>query len=76
MLVENLINDFKTKKNRHPLHANDLLDYIQYKYISGELSIREYKQLFFELDKLDAEKPQSFIMNISLGNFNRVERPS
>ena len=76
MLVENLIIDFKTKKDRNPLHANDLLDYIQYKYISGELTIREYKQLFFELDKLNAEKPQSFFMNISLGNFNRVERPS
>jgi YppF-like protein len=76
MLVENLIIDFKTKKNCSPLHANDLLDFIQYKYISGELSICEYKQLFFELDKLEAEKPHFFIMNIKQGNFSRVERPS
>ena len=76
MLVENLIIDFKTKKNCSPLHANDLLDFIQYKYISGELSICEYKQLFCELDKLDAQKPQSFIMNMESANFKEVDLPS
>ena len=76
MLVENLIIDYKAKKNCSPVHANDLLDFIQSQYISGELSILEYKQLFCELDKLDAEKPHFFIMNINLGNFSKVERPS
>ena len=76
MLVENLIIDYKSKKNCSPIHANDLLDFIQSKYISDEISISEYKQLFCELDKLDAEKPQFYIMNITQGNFNRVDRPS
>lgn len=57
MLVEGLINRFKLAKKRNPSHVNELLDYIQRCYIYGELSIVEYKKLFFELDKRNAEKP-------------------
>ncbi|KMY42763.1 YppF family protein [Peribacillus loiseleuriae] len=62
MLVEDLIHRFELVKKRNPLHANELLDYIQKGYIYGELSIVEYKKLFFELDKLEAEKPMSFFI--------------
>lgn len=62
MLVEDLIHRFELVKKRNPLHANELLDYIQKGYIDGELSIVEYKKLFFELDKLEAEKPLSFFI--------------
>lgn len=57
MLVEKLIHHFKMVKKRNPSHVNELLDYIQKCYIYGELSIVEYKKLFFELDKRNAEKP-------------------
>ncbi|MCQ6277571.1 hypothetical protein JMM81_22205 [Bacillus sp. V3B] len=57
MLVEGLIHRFKLAKKRNPSHVNELLDYIQKAYIYGELSIVEYKKLFFELDKRNAEKP-------------------
>jgi hypothetical protein len=57
MLVEGLIKRFKLAKKRNPSHVNELLDYIQRCYIYGELSIVEYKKLFFELDKRNAEKP-------------------
>ncbi|MBZ5751809.1 MULTISPECIES: YppF family protein [Metabacillus] len=57
MLVEDLIFRFEQVKERSPLHTNELLDYMQKSYIYGELSIIEYKKLFFELDKLGAEKP-------------------
>ncbi|MCQ6281241.1 YppF family protein [Bacillus sp. EB600] len=46
MLLENLIHRFELVKERNPLHANELLDYIQKSYIYGELSIVEYKKLF------------------------------
>ncbi|MFJ5624939.1 YppF family protein [Peribacillus loiseleuriae] len=62
MLVEDLIHRFELAKKRKPLHADELLDYIQKGYIHGELSIVEYKKLFFELDKLEAEKPMSFFI--------------
>jgi len=35
---------------------------IQKDYIQGELTIVEYKKLFFELDKQKAEKPHSYII--------------
>ncbi|KAB7705639.1 hypothetical protein F9802_14005 [Bacillus aerolatus] len=62
MLVEDLIHRFELVKKRKSLHANELLDYIQKSYIYGELSIVEYKKLFFELDKLEAKKPSSFFV--------------
>lgn len=57
MLIEKLIHHFKNVKNYTPSHVNELLDYLQKLYIYGELSIVEYKELFFELYKLNAEKP-------------------
>jgi hypothetical protein len=63
MLVKNLINHFQIEKNRSPLHVNELLDYIQKKYITGELSIVEYKELFAELAKRNAEKPTSYYID-------------
>jgi hypothetical protein len=68
MLVENLINHFQNEKNRSPLHVNELLDYLQKRYISGELCIVEYKKLFAELEKRNAEKPSSYIINLEINN--------
>lgn len=66
MLIENLIHHYIQEKNHSPLHTNDLLDFVQKKYIQEELSIVEYKQLYFELDKLKAEKPLSYIFKTSI----------
>jgi len=63
MLVKNLINHFQIEKNRSPLHVNELLDYIQKRYINGELNIVEYKKLFAELEKRNAEKPTSYYID-------------
>lgn len=57
MLVENLVDSFELEKHRTPSHVNELLDFVQKSYIYGKLSIVEYKQLFFELNKQHAEKP-------------------
>jgi len=63
MLMEDLIHRFKLVKNCNPLHVNELLDFVQKRYISEEISIAEYKKLFFELDQLDAEKPTCYFIN-------------
>ena len=47
MLIDNLISRFKLVKNRNPLHANELLDYVQKCYIEEEISIVEYKNTLF-----------------------------
>lgn len=63
MLLEDLTRRFTLVKNCNPLHVNELLDFVQRTYIAGEITIAEYKKLFFELDKLSAEKPSSYILN-------------
>ncbi len=75
LLLDDLITRFKSEKNRAPQHANELLDYTQKTYIFGELSIVEYKKLFFQLDKLEAEKPQSFFINTNSTSFEKVDLP-
>ncbi|WP_419880929.1 YppF family protein [Peribacillus sp. B-H-3] len=57
MVLEILIQHFICYKNRKPQHANELLDYIQEKYLKGELSFSNYKNLFGELEKRGAKKP-------------------
>ena len=57
MSVEHLINWFNLEKKRIPLHVNELLDYITKNYVYSNLSIVEYKRLFSELAKRNAEKP-------------------
>lgn len=74
MLVENLISRFKLVKNRNPLHANELLDYVQRCYIEEKITIVEYKKLYFELDRQKAEKPQSYM--IKLNSFEDMFLPS
>ena len=75
LLFEELINHFTLEKDHKPSHVNELLDFVQKRYIQGELSIVEYKKLFFELDKRNAEKPHSFIFNINQTHLQKVELP-
>lgn len=63
MLLNELIHLFISEKEYRPFHSNDLLDFLQKKYIQEELSIAQYKKLYSELDKLKAEKPHTYIMN-------------
>lgn len=75
MLLEDLIHRFTSEKNQAPLHANDLLDYVQKQYIHREISIVEYKKLFCELDKRQAEKPQSYTMRIDQTHLQSINLP-
>ncbi|WP_394235115.1 YppF family protein [Niallia oryzisoli] len=65
MTIENLIYQFTQEKSYSPSHANDLLDYLQKCYIEEKISLTEYKNLFRELDKMEAEKPQSYFIKTS-----------
>jgi len=74
LLLENSIRCFEIEKSRKPLHVNEILDYVQKCYLHDEISIVEYKQLFCELDKLQAEKPQSFFVKTI--PFEKINIPS
>ena len=52
MLAE-LTRKFELVKDRTPLHVNELLDYLQKSYIFGELSIVEYKKIFFRTRSIE-----------------------
>lgn len=70
LLVEELVHHFTKARNYAPAHINELLDYLQKCYIDGELSIVEYKQLFSDLTKLNAEKPSDFFINAKQMNLD------
>lgn len=57
MVMKELIYQFILLKKRQPAHANELLDFIQTNYLIGDLTIKEYKRLFYELDQRQAQKP-------------------
>jgi hypothetical protein len=63
------------EKNQPPLHANELLDYLQKRYIHSEISIVEYKILFNELTKRNAEKPHSYEMNLNQTHLQHINIP-
>ena len=62
MLYEELRNRYQLEKDQLPLHANELLDYIQKSYIQREISIVEYKKFYSILHKRNAEKPHSYMI--------------
>jgi hypothetical protein len=70
LVEENLVKKFIKEKNNTPSHVNELLDYLSKCYISGELSIVEYKNLFSELNKNNAEKPREFFIKTKLFNLD------
>jgi hypothetical protein len=74
-MLEELIHRFQLEKNQPPHHANELLDYVQKRYIQSEISIVEYKNLFNELTKRNAEKPHSYIMNINQTHLQHITIP-
>ena len=73
MLIEELAQRFKQVKEQQPEHVNELLDFVQKCYLLGEISIVEYKELCCELDKRNAEKPQSYF--IKLISFEKINIP-
>jgi hypothetical protein len=75
MLIEDLIQHFTLAKKHNPLHANELLDYLQKCYIQGQLSIVEYKKLFFELDQRKAEKPTSYYIKVKPLEWEKIDIP-
>ena len=71
VLLQDFIHQFILMNKRVPLHTMELLDYLQKSYTCGELSARDYKNLFRELNKRGAERAGMFILENIL-TFNRT----
>lgn len=65
-MIEDLITKFETERNQPLQTINELLDYYQHKYITGEININDYRNIFaclhnegassaFEYPKLEKE---------------------
>ncbi|KOO50649.1 YppF family protein [Priestia koreensis] len=62
MEVTALREHFKNHKQYEPQH-NELLDFAQQKYLKGEITITEYKELSRELEHHGAQKPDFLFEN-------------
>lgn len=62
MSINELRNNFIAFKQYEPEDGNELLDFAQQKYLKGEISIIEYKQLVRELELSGAQKPSFSIL--------------
>ncbi|RBW67700.1 YppF family protein [Bacillus taeanensis] len=60
MLLSQLIDQFSNVKQQQPTNPNELLDFLQKQYVSGEYCLKQYYFLFNELHKQGAEKPESY----------------
>lgn len=62
MTLETVINEFIKVKLERPSNADELLDFVQKSYISGELSFSQYRTLFHELNAQGAKKPEEYFV--------------
>lgn len=57
IMLEKLIEKFIQIKHYKPTHANELLDLLQREYITGEVTYKEYRSIYRELNNRGAQKP-------------------
>lgn len=70
MTLEALITQYILVRRNKPTNSNELLDYIQQCYIRDEISIVHYRDMYRELSKRGANKPNYFheLVNSVVGN--------
>lgn len=54
MPIEKIAIDFKMERRATAASINDLLDYYQKQYITGEIDIKDYHQIYSYLHKQGA----------------------
>ncbi|HJV47164.1 MAG TPA: YppF family protein [Bacillota bacterium] len=57
MTLEDIVKKFIEVKQNQPSHVDELLDFIQTRYMDDELCIVNYRNLFKELHDKGARKP-------------------
>ncbi|WP_171016967.1 YppF family protein [Pseudalkalibacillus caeni] len=60
MNLEKLISQFIETKNRQPENADELLDFLQRSYLTGQVTLSQYQSLFRVLQDRGAKKPDYF----------------
>lgn len=65
MTLEKLIDEYIKVKREKPSNADELLDFAQKSYICGQLTYREYRTLFHELNARGAKKPEYNVVGLA-----------
>ncbi len=61
MSLEELVQDFLFCKKNEPSDVNELLDFIQLRYLQGEFTLQDYCHLLRALHDRGAQKPDYFM---------------
>ncbi|MUK90139.1 hypothetical protein GMD78_17335 [Ornithinibacillus sp. L9] len=61
MLVNELITVYESERKESPRTLNDLLDYFQKKYISGEIDIKSYRDIYNFLHQQGATSAHEYV---------------
>lgn len=57
MTLQELKRKFISLKSFEPENINQLMDFLQQYYLSGEVTIQHYRELIRELEMFGAQKP-------------------
>ena len=61
MLINELILNYETDRKEAPKTLNDILDYYQNKYISGEIDIKVYREIYNFLHQQGAISAHEYV---------------
>lgn len=61
MLINELVTDYEMERRESPKTLNDILDYYQKKYITGEIDIRFYRDVYNYLHQQGATSAHEYI---------------
>ncbi|WP_026905711.1 YppF family protein [Paucisalibacillus globulus] len=61
MLINELISNYETDRKEAPKTLNDILDFYQNKYISGDIDIKVYRDIYNFLHQQGATSAHEYI---------------
>ncbi|SHG22511.1 YppF family protein [Ornithinibacillus halophilus] len=61
MLIQKLVTEYQRERNQEPNTLNDLLDYYQKKYITGEIDVKDYREIYDFLHQQGATSAHEYV---------------
>ena len=61
MLKNELVTEYEAVRKETPKTLNDILDYFQWKYITGEIDIKTYRDVYNFLHQKGATSAHDFV---------------
>ncbi|GGA73836.1 YppF family protein [Ornithinibacillus halotolerans] len=61
MLIHDLVAEYEAVRKATPKTLNDILDYFQWKYIAGEMDIKDYRDIYNFLHQQGATSAHEYV---------------